>query len=161
MTGGEVLLAGTLDVTLLGGFAPHAGDSFEILSGASLLSGTFTNEVLPQLTGALDWNVNYDMLNNRVLLEVVTPYSADFDLDGDVDNSDLVIWEGAFGVNTLADANGDGKSDGADLLLWQSQYTGDLSPLLASAPAIPEPASAALTLVAICLTLGRRRPLSA
>ena len=49
-------------------------------------------------------------------------FSADFDEDGDVDTTDLAIWDGAFDLNQLGDADGDNDTDGADLLLWQRQF---------------------------------------
>lgn len=149
--GGAAVLGGTLSVSLIdpvgGGnvFVPTAGNTFEILTAEEGISGFFGPKLLPALTGALTWNVNYDTANSRVLLEVMTPFTADFDLDGDVDGDDLTIWQGAYGSGSNADADSDGDSDGDDFLAWQRQYTGDLSPL-ASSQTVPEPASGLLGL---------------
>ncbi len=89
-------------------------------------------------------------------LSVLALYSADFDLDGDVDNADLGIWELAYGATNLGDANGDGDSDGDDFLAWQQQYTGDLN-LFASAAAVPEPSGALLSLCLITIYNVRRQ----
>ena len=155
---GSVTLAGMLDVTL-SGYAPQEGDVFEILSADGGLSGTFSGGVsLPDLSGTLQWDVIYDTITNRVLLEVITPaYTADFDGDGDVDNWDLVWWHLAFGVDDQADADGDGDSDGADFLLWQRQYTGDLASASPASGAVPEPNSLALVVMAAVGMLLRRR----
>jgi hypothetical protein len=55
-----------------------------------------------------------------------TPFSADFDLDGDVDGSDFLVWQRfnglmAGGTKSKGDANSDGKVNGADLTIWRSQ----------------------------------------
>ncbi|HMO83997.1 MAG TPA: hypothetical protein PKC18_03655 [Lacipirellulaceae bacterium] len=42
------------------------------------------------------------------LVPISSPLPADFNNDGKVDGEDLEVWEGAFGENALADANGDG-----------------------------------------------------
>jgi hypothetical protein len=69
-------------------------------------------------------------------------FSADFDLDGDVDGDDLDVWTASFGVDDGADADNDGDSDGADFVAWQQQL-GSV-PATPTAAAVPEPASAAL-----------------
>ncbi len=60
--GGVATLGGTLNVTLITGFTPAAGNSFTILTCAtrSCRTGTFTITNLPPLTGGLTWNVRYD-----------------------------------------------------------------------------------------------------
>ena len=157
---GTANLAGMLDVQLIdlgsGVFAPIAGDSFEILT-AGTLNGTFSGGTsLPSLTGLLSWNVNYDTVGNRILLEVSSPFTADFDGDGDVDSDDLSQWEGDYGVNGDSDANGDGRSDGLDFLAWQRQFTGELSPSLQVTSVVPEPSSSAMFIFATCvITLNR------
>lgn len=67
--------------------------------------------------------------------------SADFDTDGDVDGTDLGIWEVAYGVDDGADADFDGDSDGHDFLIWQRQVTVPLEILSSAATVVPEPAS--------------------
>ncbi|NOZ41472.1 MAG: hypothetical protein GXP24_14785 [Planctomycetes bacterium] len=62
--------------------------------------------------------------------------SADFDIDGDVDASDLALWETSFGTNVFADSNGDGLSDGGDFLTWQRQWTGNETE---TSQSVPEP----------------------
>ena len=52
------------------------------------------------------------------------PPSADFDMDGDIDGNDFLIWQIWFGTGTThgqGDADWDGDVDGADFLLWQAQ----------------------------------------
>ena len=74
------------------------------------------------MPAGLAFHINY--LANAVQLQVVNKpfFSADFDDDGDVDATDLAIWDGAFDLNQLGDADGDNDTDGADLLVWQRQF---------------------------------------
>lgn len=51
---------------------------------------------------------------------------ADFDLDGDVDGRDFLLWQRGFGTTNATkadgDANNDDTVDGDDLEIWQSEY---------------------------------------
>ena len=48
--------------------------------------------------------------------------AADFNSSGNVDGTDLPIWESAFGLNANGDADNDTDSDGRDFLSWQRQF---------------------------------------
>jgi hypothetical protein len=92
-----------------------------------------------------------------LLGEVVYQIPGDFDLNGLVDAEDLATWRSAFGSTAEGDANGDGVSDGADLLVWQRNFGASWSPAASiTQAAVPEPSSAALTLV-VALSLAVRR----
>jgi len=57
--GGRAALAGTLDVELLGGFQPQAGQTFDILDfDPGNLSGRFSAFDLPDLGGGLSWDTS-------------------------------------------------------------------------------------------------------
>ena len=66
---GAATLAGTLNVSLVSGFNPANGDSFTILTAASV-TGNFTTTNLPALAGGLSWQVN--VTANNVQLTVTT-----------------------------------------------------------------------------------------
>ncbi|MBX3433667.1 MAG: hypothetical protein KF847_10135 [Pirellulales bacterium] len=68
--------------------------------------------------------------------------AADFNHDGTVNNADLTIWKGSFGVNASGDANNDGASNGADFLVWQRQF--GQSGAVPAIGAVPEPATLGL-----------------
>lgn len=76
---------------------------------------------------------------------------ADFNDNGTVDVSDLNRWRTGFGATGATkfqgDANGDGVVDGADFLQWQQQSGQTSLPAVASASAVPEPATAILAAV--------------
>lgn len=140
---GSVYLEGTLDVTLedlgSGTFVPNPGDSFDILTFNGELAGTFDTLIAPALAGGMDWVVDYR--SDRVTL--VATFSADFDLNGRVDEADLIYWE-----NTYA------ALDGQDFLTWQRQNglgTG------ASRTSVPEPSVAALLSLAALTAVSVRR----
>jgi hypothetical protein len=56
---GQIALGGMLDVSLLSGFSPAAGDAFEVVRGLDGLSGMFDGLSLPALDPGLLWKVDY------------------------------------------------------------------------------------------------------
>lgn len=90
----------------------------------------------------------------HIAASYVALQSADFNVDGRVDELDLGRWRESLGVDQLADANSDGVTDGADFLIWQRQFIARSPALRAS---VPEPASLSLLLAAIACVLPRRR----
>ena len=81
---------------------------------------------------------------------------ADFDVDGDVDNDDLIIWQAAHGTTLAADADLDGDSDGADFLIWQQEFGNGVVPLTSAVSAVPEPSTLVLAAMAMCFRIRRR-----
>lgn len=77
--------------------------------------------------------------------------ASDFDGDQSVTRSDLTVWQNAYGNSEAGDADGDRDTDGADLLLWQRQVTFPVAALN-----VPEPASVALVVACLVLTLLKR-----
>jgi hypothetical protein len=82
--------------------------------------------------------------------------TGDFDGDGSIDDADLALWLENFGANgsapyTLGDGDGDGATTGSDFLIWQR---GLPAPPLS---AIPEPATASLSLFGAAFFFARRR----
>ena len=53
---GHLTLGGSLDVSLLGGFAPQAGNTFDLFDSGFTPTGSFAAIHLPVLTGGLTWN---------------------------------------------------------------------------------------------------------
>jgi hypothetical protein len=138
---GALSLDGTLEVSLIDGFAPELGHTFDVLDWNSL-TGAFSTIVLPTLPGGRQWDAS--QLYTAGVLSVAPSLEADFDEDGDVDGDDLADWEAGFGTATAAmhmqgDADVDGDVDGADFLLWQRQLGSAGS--LAGAATVPEPAT--------------------
>ena len=84
--------------------------------------------------------------------------ASDFDMDGDVDGDDFLVWQAGFGVNATGDADGDGDTDGDDFLVWQSEFG---SGGAASRAAVPEPSAILVCLIGAVVAVGAmsRRPL--
>jgi len=99
-----------------------------------------------------------DFLEELPLARVPTQ-SADFTKQGTVDAADLALWQSAYGVSALADANADGVSDGADFLAWQRQAADIAS--AANVLSVPEPSTLSwLGLAAFSSLCHSRRRLS-
>ena len=141
---GQIQLEGALDLSLGGGYVPALNDLITIISAPGGVIGAFTEVTQPAgMPAGLLFDVEYNDIQFVRLRVVNAPiFSADFDLDGDVDADDLIVWQGAFGQGNGADADDDGDSDGADFLAWQQQL-GSV-PAIAAAGSAPEPASMAL-----------------
>ena len=82
----------------------------------------------------------------------------DFDKNGVVDGNDFLTWQSNFGTLTGAtqaqgDADGNGTVDGNDFLAWQSNFGASGG---GNGASVPEPASAALLLIATVACLRRR-----
>lgn len=156
--GGLATLAGNLQVNLASGFAPQLGDSFQVVSAAGGVSGTFAQQALPTLGGGLAWDVDYSA--TAVTLNVVAGATADFNGDGFVNSADFAIFKGGFGTVGTADqgdgdTDGDNDVDGSDFLAWQQQF-GAVPDAAPAAGAVPEPACG-LMLAMGAAALGMRR----
>jgi len=160
---GIAQLAGTLDLSLLVPYVPSLGETLNILSAGGGVSGTFDTVLQPAgMPAGLEFAVNYLAAGTIAQLEVVSSvmFTADFDMDGDVDGDDLTQWEGDFGMNGMSDADGDGDSDGGDFLEWQRQFGSGVPPSLASSQGVPEPGSLCMLLLGVAAMFGstpRRR----
>jgi hypothetical protein len=116
---GTAQLAGSLDVSLLGGFVPALGNSFPILTAVGGVTGQFDMETLPLLPGLIGFDVVY--LPTMVRLNVV-PFP-DFNADGRLDclDVDRLVSIIAAGTNDPGfDLTGDGSVGQADLTRWLS-----------------------------------------
>ncbi len=150
---GDVVLDGYLNIDIDGGFVPAVGNTFNIITG-NTVTGTFDYADVSGMPAGLAFHIAY--LGNTVQLQVVNKpfFEADFDGDGDVDPTDLAIWQGAYNLNQLGDADGDNDTDGKDFLIWQRQF-GSV-PLVAAATAVPEASSGLLIFSFACLMFGSR-----
>jgi parallel beta-helix repeat protein len=134
--------AGTIDLSFYRSDASvsTAGEiaSLSLDVSSSLLPG----DIVPLTVGgpANDPPFSYQYFGGNL----VVTYTADFDLDGDVDGDDLPLWQAGYGTGTGAttedgDADGDGDVDGRDYITWMRQFGGDLTPLVAVAVSNEEP----------------------
>ncbi len=144
---GLARLGGALDVEFLAGYVPNAWDEFTIVTFGNRL-GEFDSVSVPV---TLPLPLTYELVytSSEVTLQFMPLFSADFDLDGDVDHDDFTQWQGDYGLNGDSDADRDGDSDGDDFLAWQQQLGSSHS----AVTAVPEPASAVLVTASIALSV--------
>jgi autotransporter-associated beta strand protein len=156
---GPAILDGELAVEFVEGFTPSHGDVVEVLHADDGIFGEFVDFDLPLLAGNLSWNVIYS--NFSVLLEATTRLPGDYDYNGSVGPEDYARWKELYGTgHPAADGNGDGIVDAVDYTVWRNHATpgagaGGLAGGLHFA--VPEPAGAALAVLALALTGGGRR----
>jgi hypothetical protein len=151
----------TLDISFFSGTTLSSAD-YTLATYGSLV-GLFDSVIFdgtpvanPLLPGAIGGTHRLAYTPAALLLTTAAPVPGDFDVDGDVDGDDLMVWEGAYGLNALADADGDGDTDGRDFLAWQRQF-GSGVPLEAADSTVPEPRTILLALVALLGTTISRR----
>jgi fibronectin-binding autotransporter adhesin len=141
LASGALALDGTLEVSLINDFTPSAGASFNLFDGT--ISGVFDTLDLEPLGTGLSWNTS--QLYTTGVLSVVAGQPGDFDLDGDVDGRDFLIWQ----------RGGSPSSQSAsDLGDWQTNY--GAGSLTANSTAVPEPNAMILVVLSI-LSLSRKR----
>ncbi|HRW52967.1 MAG TPA: autotransporter-associated beta strand repeat-containing protein, partial [Phycisphaerae bacterium] len=99
---GTAVLAGTLDLSYLGGFTASPNDSFVIVSAANL-SGTFDSVIFPD---GRNWSITY---SSGAPGSVMVGLCPDADADGVCDADDICP-----GGNDNIDTDGDGVPDGCD-----------------------------------------------
>lgn len=123
---GQLILAGHLDVTMIGDGMLQLFDEFAIITSGSRF-GTFSTVTLPQLDDNLFFDLQYR--NNGVALVVLAHLLVgDANNDGIVDAADYLAVESNLGVvgeaNGLlqGDANDDGRVDGNDWLTVEQHY---------------------------------------
>ena len=152
---GLAQLDGVLELSLLGGFNPALNDTFTILSAAAGVNGVFSGFDFSAATldPGLVWDVIYNPTNVQLAVASLPAFTADFDMDGDVDADDLAQWQGDYG-GPGSDANGDGTSNGTDFLAWQQQNGSGVPPIAAlGAAAVPEPSTMLMASLAAALGL--------
>jgi autotransporter-associated beta strand protein len=170
----NAMLDGTLNVLLVNGFKPAAGNSFVILAGGSL-SGTFASVQLPDLGGRIVWDQS-QLYTTGTLAVTSTFYAGDVNRDSRVDVADVSAMMTALSdLSTYQATHGPGGGaltnqqllDIADLDNSGAVTNADLQGLInllangggsGSVTAVPEPASLSLLATgALVLLLNCRR----
>lgn len=139
---GSLTLGGTLNVSLLGGFIPGAGQSFDLLDfDPANTTGTFATLQLPALTAGLYWNTTRLYTDGVLSIGL----QGDYDGNGVVDAADYVVYRhtlGQIGTALAADGNANGVIDPGDFDFWRAHFahTNGISSSLGGTAA-PEPAT--------------------
>jgi hypothetical protein len=153
---GELTLGGTLEISLINGFTPSAGQSFDILNWGSL-AGAFSSFILPSLEG-LAWDTSQ---LSTGMLTVVPGLDGDFNDDGAVDAADYVVWRKLNGTSTpMANDPNPLPIDGDQYITWLGNFgeSGGAGSGSASEASVPETAGWALIIVAsfgVCMVRWR------
>jgi cyclophilin family peptidyl-prolyl cis-trans isomerase len=117
-TSSTAFLAGKLQVSLINGFTPALGNSFTVLTAASII-GSFTSFDLPQIASGQAWKI--DQSATAITLTVV---EGDYNRNGVIDADDYVVWRKTRNTSVTAwsgaDGNGDGLVNDLDLAIWRS-----------------------------------------
>ena len=124
---GTATLAGTLDVSLINGFVPSVGHTFDVLTAGSVIN-TFGAVNVPPLPNCKSWQIQY--LPTAVRLQVVgCGPLGDLDGDGHVTLADLASLLSVYGTcagnpayNPDADLNNDGCVNLSDLAVLLANY---------------------------------------
>jgi hypothetical protein len=155
----ELSLAGTLNVSLIGGFVPtQIGQEFTVATCAQRTGefDTINLPINPTLPG-LGWDVAYTPTS--VTLTTTPSLPGDINLDGNVNTLDAALFTPQLGlaggsVWTTGDFNADGQTTLADLSILQAHF--GQSVIATSPAAVPEPATWAFAVIA-ALLIGRSR----
>jgi T5SS/PEP-CTERM-associated repeat protein len=156
---GTATLGGTLDLSLINGFAPGLGDTFQFLTAASRV-GEFASVLGTDLGGGLAFDLLYGATD--VTLQVIsTALAGDLDGDGFVGISDLNIVLGNWNqnvppANPLADPSGDGFVGIADLNVVLGNWNAGTPPTADGLTNVPEPGGTALLGVGAVILLRQR-----
>jgi hypothetical protein len=150
-----------LQATLVNSFSPTVGNSFNILSATSLISGIFATIDLPTLGSFLAWDQS--QLYTTGTLNVISTLPGDYNGDGIVNAADYTVWRSALGqtvmAGTGADGDGDGMIDQGDYDFWSLHFgetVGSL-PGAGRGAGVPEPSTFALAFLAMIFFAGRAR----
>lgn len=170
--GDQALLAGQLQLELIGGYLPAVGTEFEILTAVGGFLGTgFENSIVGDLSGVGVWGVEYT--SSAAIAELLSNTQfGDLTGDGMVTTDDWTMFKSGQGVNfagltlpqayALGDMNGDGVHDLFDFIEFRNAYetahgAGSFARMVAG---VPEPSTLALAST-LCVALAaaiRRRP---
>jgi T5SS/PEP-CTERM-associated repeat protein len=154
---GSASLGGTLDVSLLGGFNPVIGDTFDILVIGLGVLGTFDGVQFPAISN-LGLGLIYG--SNTVTLSAGLP--GDLNFDGFVGIADLNIVLGGWnqnvnaGVWALGDPSGDGFIGIEDLNIVLGNWNVGTPPAAQAPGSVPQPGTFALTGVLVSIGALRR-----
>ena len=145
----------------LGGVVPGSLTNYSALFNRLTASGTAATEGVTAFGEDAAGNLYFVELGGE-LYKIVGPIigvaAGDYNKNGSVDAADYVVWRRAVGQNvpfyTVADGTGDGMVNQLDYDVWRRNF-GKSIPGVGSgtaSPAVPEPSSLFLVLLANCWT---------
>jgi hypothetical protein len=139
-------LGGTLEISTIDGFVPTIGNTFQILTAASVVN-TFATVYAFDEADLLGYGVTVLYSPTDVVVRIDNVFLlGDYNMNGIVDAADYTVWRnmlGQMGAGLAADGNGDSVVDANDYAVWKSHF-GNMSPgsgssSIGGSPAVPEP----------------------
>jgi hypothetical protein len=153
---GALSLDGSLSVSLINGFTPSPGQTFNIFDWGTR-AGTFVSLNLPTLAG-LAWNTsNLYTLGELSLVAAGLP--GDYNGNGSVDSADYVLWRNNDNTAVTLPNDSTPGTSSADYSVWRAHFgqtAGNGSGADATA-AVPEPATGIMIIMVILALCPRRR----
>jgi T5SS/PEP-CTERM-associated repeat protein len=162
IVGGSATLGGTLSVSLLNGFTPAVGNSFDLFTAAGGITGMFSQVDLPSLIGGIHrpiWTLIYS--NTDVVLELINSPIGDYNHNGVVDAADYTVWRdslGKTGIGLAADGDNNHVVDVADYNIWKSNFGLTAGSGGAASDPVPEPSTLLMLAAGIMTFCPCRRP---
>ncbi len=153
---GKLSLGGSLKVSLINGFVPASGQSFDFANW-STLSGTFASLDLPALTGGLTWNTS-QLYTSGVLSVLSAGIPGDYNNNGTVDAGDYVLYRKYAGTTHVLPNDPTGGTVGsAQYNTWRSHFGQPPgSGAGVSSAAVPEPSAAGIAAFVCLVALATR-----
>ncbi len=140
ISSGELDLGGTLQLALINGFTPSAGQAFNLFDWGAV-SGTFNNLSLPTVAG-LSWNTS-QLYTTGVVSLVSAGLAGDYNADGVVNAADYVVWRENLGtMNVLPNDAIGGQIGSPQYNQWRAHFgqSAGSGSRASSSVAVPEPA---------------------
>lgn len=130
-------LDGSLNVSLVDGFNPTAGEQFTVLTAAAITDNGLT------LGGLSAGRFSLLVSGSSVILEALAGLAGDYNNDGTVDAADYTVWRDGLGSTFTI----------ADYQVWRNNYGATAG---GGSRSVPEPSTVLLMVVA-CAAWGRFR----
>jgi hypothetical protein len=154
---GKLTLAGTLKLSLINGFMPTAGQTFDLFNWGTL-AGTFAALQLPAITG-LTWNTS--QLSSGIVSVAAVGIPGDYNNNGAVDAGDYVLWRKYQGTTHALPNDPTGGTIGtAQYNAWRSNFgkpPGSGASLNGPGSAVPEPSTVRFAIISSLVALILRR----
>jgi hypothetical protein len=122
---GSATLDGTLRLRLFNAYVPTLGDTFNILSAAGGVAGSFATIVQPN---EMPMGLVFDVLYSPTLVRLVLmpELLGDYNLNGVVDAADYAVWRDTLGAVVTAfsgaDGDGNGTVEAGDYDIWRAHF---------------------------------------